>query len=84
MAEVLVIAPVLDGVTTAALALMAGVTLQLSQSALIGALTVDTALVSLAVLLRFKPSSVWLILAGALVGLAAKTFHSAQAESKKS
>ncbi|MGZ3583130.1 MAG: chromate efflux transporter, partial [Ktedonobacterales bacterium] len=68
-------APVLDGVNIAALALMAGVTLQLAQSALTDALTVVTALVSLAVLLRFKPNSAWLILAGALVGLAAKTFH---------
>lgn len=70
-----VTAPVLDGVNIAALALMAGVTLQLAQSALTDVLTVVTALVSLAVLLRFKPNSAWLILAGALVGLVAKTLH---------
>ena len=68
-------APILDGVNIAALALMAGVTLQLAHAALTDALTWATALVSLAVLLRFKPNSAWLILAGALVGLTAKTLH---------
>ena len=68
-------APMLDGVNIAALALMAGVTLQLAHAALADILTWATALASLAVLLRFKPNSAWLILAGALVGLAAKTFH---------
>lgn len=70
-----VTAPILDGVNIAALALMAGVTLQLAHAALTDALTWATALVSLAVLLRYKPNSAWLILAGALVGLAAKTLH---------
>lgn len=68
-------APMLDGVNVAALALMAGVTLQLAHAALTDALTWATALISLAILLRFKPNSAWLILAGALVGLAAKTLH---------
>lgn len=61
----------LDGVNVSALALMAGVTLQLAQSALLDPLTWALALLALAVLLRFKPNSAWLILLGGLVGLAA-------------
>lgn len=55
----------LDGVNVAAVALMAGVFIQLGQNALIDVLTWAIALVALAVLLRFKIDSVWLILAGA-------------------
>jgi chromate transporter len=61
-------APILDGVNIAALALLAGVLLQLGQSALTDVPTWAIALVSLAVLLRFKINSAWLILAGALLG----------------
>ncbi len=59
----------LDGVNVAAVALMAGVFIQLGQNALIDVLTWAIALVALAVLLRFKIDSVWLILAGAAVGV---------------
>jgi chromate transporter len=62
-------APILDGINVAALALMAGVLLQLGQSALVDVVTVLLAAGALAVLLRFKPNSAWLILAGALAGL---------------
>jgi chromate transporter len=59
----------LDGVNAAALALMTGVLFQLGQHALIDVLTWAVALVSFAILLRFKLNSVWLILAGATLGL---------------
>jgi chromate transporter len=62
-------ATLLDGVNAAALALMAGVLVQLGQHALIDVLTWAVALVSFAALLRFKFNSAWLILAGAILGL---------------
>ncbi len=62
-------AAILDGVNIVALALMAGVLLQLGQSALIDVWTVLIALIALLVLLRFKINSAWLIAAGAVVGL---------------
>jgi chromate transporter len=62
-------AAILDGVNIVALALMAGVLLQLGQSALIDVWTWVIALISLVVLLRFKINSAWLIAAGAIVGL---------------
>jgi chromate transporter len=62
-------AAILDGINIVALALMTAVLLQLGQSALIDVLTWLIALVSLGILLRFKINSVWLILAGALVGV---------------
>ena len=58
----------LDGVNVAALGLMAGVLAQLTQNALVDPLTAAIAVVSLAILARFKPNSVWLILAGAVIG----------------
>jgi chromate transporter len=60
----------LDGVNVAALGLMAGVLLQLAQKALVDPLAWVIALASLGALIRFKVNSVWLILAGALIGLA--------------
>ena len=64
-------AAALDGVNIAALALMAGVLLQLGRAALVDPFTWLLAAGALAVLLRFKPNSAWLIAAGALVGLLA-------------
>ena len=61
--------PLLDGVNVAAVALMAGVLIQLGQNALIDLLAWAIALIALAVLLRFKINSVWLILAGAAIGV---------------
>ncbi|MCL4528129.1 MAG: chromate efflux transporter [Chloroflexi bacterium] len=58
----------LDGVNVASLALMLAVTLQLSTTAIVDPLTIGIALVSLVVLLRFKPNSTWLIAGGALIG----------------
>lgn len=65
-------AGLLDGVNAAALGLMAAVLAQLGRAALVDPLTWIVALVSLAVLLRFKINSAWLILAGAVVGLVAR------------
>jgi chromate transporter len=59
----------LDGVNAASLGLMLGVTLQLARTALVDPLTITLALASLALLLRFKTNSTWLIAGGALVGL---------------
>ncbi len=58
----------LDGVNVASLALMGVVTFQLGRASLVDAPTVLLALLSALALLRFKVSSVWLILGGALVG----------------
>jgi chromate transporter len=59
----------LDGVIVASLALMFAVTWYLGRSALTDPVTVLLALASLLILLRFRTNSVWLILAGAAVGL---------------
>jgi chromate transporter len=59
----------LDGVNAAALALMTGVLVQLGQHALRDVFTWVIAVLAFAILLRFQWNSVWLILAGALIGL---------------
>jgi len=63
-------AAALDGVNVASLGLMAAVTVKLGGAALVDPLTVGLALVSLAVLLRYKVNSAWLVLGGAVLGLA--------------
>jgi chromate transporter len=60
----------LDGVNVASLGLMAGVTLQLAQAALVDPLTIVMALVSVVLLFQFRVNSTWLIGGGAIVGLA--------------
>ena len=62
-------APLLKGINIAAIALMGGVLVQLAQHAFTDVLTVALALISFAILVRFKLNSVWLILLGALIGL---------------
>jgi chromate transporter len=59
----------LDGVNVASLALMAAVSAQLARAAVVDAPTAALAVVSLAVLVRFRINSTWLIAVGALVGL---------------
>ena len=59
----------LDGVNVASLGLMAAVTWQLGRASLIDPVTMAIALASLALLIRFRVNSTWLILGGALVGL---------------
>jgi chromate transporter len=59
----------LDGINVASLALMVYVTAELGRSALTDTVTVLLAVVSAALLIRFKVNSAWLIAAGALTGL---------------
>jgi chromate transporter len=63
----------LDGVNVAALALMAGVTWQLAQKAIVDPLTAALAVLGAALLLRFNMNSAWLVLLGGLVGFAYKS-----------
>lgn len=59
----------LDGVNAASMGLMAAVTWHLGRASLIDPLTIITALISLALLVRFRINSTWLIAGGSLVGL---------------
>ncbi|MFZ4719358.1 MAG: chromate efflux transporter [Ilumatobacteraceae bacterium] len=59
----------LDGVTVASLGLMAGVLVQLSRTALVDVFTVAIAVGALAVLLRWKLNSAWLVAGGLLLGV---------------
>ncbi len=59
----------LDGVNAAALGLMAAVMWQLGRLSMVDPLTVGIGVAALALLLRFKVDSTWLILGGALIGL---------------
>jgi chromate transporter len=63
-------AALLDGLNAAALALMAGVTVQLGRAALIDPLTVALGVAALLLLWRTRINSAWLIAAGAVVGAA--------------
>jgi len=58
----------LDGVNVASLGLMAAVTWQLGRASLIDPLTVALALISAALLFRFKVNSTWLVLGVAIAG----------------
>lgn len=60
----------LDGVNVASLALMAAVSYQLGRSAIVDTLTVALAVSSAILLLRFRINSAWLVLGGALAGIA--------------
>lgn len=62
----------LDGINVAALALMAVVTLRLTRAALVDAPSVGLAAVAAVLSVRWRINSVWLVLGGALVGLAVK------------
>lgn len=66
----LVAGAVLDGVTVAALGLMAGVTWQLGQRAIVDVWTALLSVVALGVLLWTRLNPAWLVLAGAILGLA--------------
>jgi chromate transporter len=59
----------LDGVNAAALALMTGVLLQLGAHAIVDPLTAAIAVVAFAILVRTRTNSLWLIVAGALIGV---------------
>ena len=60
----------LDGVNVASFALMALVTAQLAQNALKDVTTIVLALASLLLLLHWRVNSAWLVLGGAIVGMA--------------
>ena len=61
----------LDGVNVASLALMAAVSYQLGRASIVDWLTVALAIASAILLLRFRINSAWLVLGGALAGIAA-------------
>jgi chromate transporter len=63
----------LDGVTVAALGLMAGVTIDLGRTAITDPLTAGIAVATLLALLRLRPSPLWLVLVGAAIGVAHHT-----------
>jgi chromate transporter len=60
----------LDGVNVASLALMAVVSYQLGRSAIVDWLTIGLAVASAVLLLRYRINSAWLVLGGALIGIA--------------
>jgi chromate transporter len=62
----------LDGVNVASLALMAAVSYQLGRAALVDALTIGLAVASAILLFRYRVNSAWLVLGGALAGIAAQ------------
>ncbi len=66
----------LDGVNAASIALMALVTAQLGRAALVDLPTLALALASAVLLSRFRVNSSWLVLGGALVGLALRGYSS--------
>jgi chromate transporter len=59
-------------VNVASLALMAVVSYQLGRAAMVDWLTISLAVASAVLLLRFRVNSAWLVLGGALVGIAAQ------------
>lgn len=61
----------LDGVNAASLGLMAAVTYTLGEAALVDWLTIILAVLSAIAVFRLKINSAWLVLAGAVIGLAA-------------
>ena len=65
----------LDGANVASLGLMAGVTWQLGRASLIDPFTILIALISLGLFVRFKVSSTWLIVGGAIIGLLSSLFR---------
>jgi chromate transporter len=63
-------AAMLDGINVAAMGLMAAVTWLLGRDAIVDPLTATIAIAAAVLLIRFRVNSTWLILAGAIVGLA--------------
>jgi len=66
---------VLDGVNVAALALIAVATWQLSRSAVVDWVTLALAGTSFFLLVRYRVNSVWLVLGGGALGIAATWLH---------
>jgi len=65
----------LDGVNVASLALMAAVSWQLGRAALVDVVTIALAAVAAIALLRYRVNSAWLVLFGAIVGVAWNLFR---------
>jgi chromate transporter len=65
----------LDGVNVASLALLAAVSWQLGRAALVDVATVALAVVAAIALLRYRVNSAWLVLLGAIVGVAWNVFR---------
>jgi chromate transporter len=65
----------LDGVNAASLALMIAVTWDLGRDAIIDTTTAALAVLAAVALIRFRLNSVWLIIAGGIVGAAFVSFH---------
>lgn len=63
----------LDGVNVASLGLMAGVTWQLGRTGIVDWYTIVLAVAALILVFRFRVNSSWLILGGAVLGIAYKT-----------
>ena len=59
----------LDGVNVAAIGLMAAVTVEIAQAALIDLLTLILTVAAAVLLIRFRVNSTWLILGGGMIGL---------------
>jgi chromate transporter len=68
-------AAMLDGVNVAAVGLMAAVTWLLGREAIVDPLTAAMAIVAAFLLIRYRSNSAWLVLAGAIVGLAANQWR---------
>lgn len=66
----------LDGVNVASLALMAAVSYQLGRAAIVDWLTIGLAVASAILLLSYRVNSAWLVLGGALAGIAAQAMKS--------
>lgn len=60
----------LDGINVASLGLMAAVTLQLAQAAIFDIVTVLLALAAFVLLVHYRINSAWLVLGGAVIGIA--------------
>ncbi len=65
----------LDGVNAASLGLMAAVTGQLGLTALVDPFTILLALAAAVILFCWRLNATWLILAGALLGVAVSLLH---------
>lgn len=64
----------LDGLNVASLSLMAGVTIQFMNNALVDTITISLAIVGAILLVRYRVNSVWLAIIGATVGVVEKFF----------
>lgn len=65
----------LDGVNIASLGLMGAVTVELGRASLIDPLTIVIASISIALLVRFKINSTWLVVGGAITGFVSAIFR---------